>query len=138
MGRPTKYTSEVADKIVEAVREGCNRRDAARVVGVDESTLYRWMQDNEEFRSRLHDADAEIITKLEKTVIRAAITDWKPALAALQAKRQKEWGRNSKVQVGNADGKPFSTISFDKLTPEQIAAIAAVEIDGTEENSEEE
>jgi transposase-like protein len=128
MARPHGYNKEVADRIVEAVRNGCNREDSARVAGINKSTLYRWMAEIEEFRDRIHDADSKAVLDWEQCVNKAALTDWKAAVRMLESKRQKEWGRNSRVAVANADNKPFQTVDLSKLTPEEIQALAAIEL----------
>ena len=42
MGRPTKCTPEVTKAYCEAVDLWCTDGEAARYIGVDESTIYRW------------------------------------------------------------------------------------------------
>ena len=47
-GRPTKFTPEVADRIVEAVGHGLSYADVCRAGNVSERTFYRWKQRGQE------------------------------------------------------------------------------------------
>jgi len=122
IGRPTKYTPEVADKIVEAVLNGATREDAAAVVGIHKSTLQEWMNTYPDFGERLHEADAQAVADACKTIVKASKNDWKAAVALLQAKRKGEWNKWAKVEVANADGKPLQ-INTSNLTDEQLAKL---------------
>jgi transposase-like protein len=42
-GRPTDFTGEVSRAIIEAIRGGAGRDQAAVAAGVTSSTLYRWL-----------------------------------------------------------------------------------------------
>lgn len=44
MAPPTKLTRETSAAIVAAVRTGSTAKEAAECAGVDEATLYRWLQ----------------------------------------------------------------------------------------------
>ncbi|QSI50008.1 helix-turn-helix domain-containing protein [Thermobispora bispora] len=44
MARPTKLTTEVADQIVQGVRDGLPLARAAEAAGVHRSTVYNWLQ----------------------------------------------------------------------------------------------
>lgn len=42
MGRPTKYTPELAEQVASGIRDGLITRHAAALVGVTEDTLRNW------------------------------------------------------------------------------------------------
>lgn len=82
LGRPTKLTPEVRDKIVESVRRGNFIEAAAESAGVYRGTVFRWVQEaNEghpdpsraEFRDALMQARAEAETTMVSLVFRAAM-----------------------------------------------------------------
>lgn len=53
MARPTKYNKEIADKICDAISTSSKGLSSiTKKLGVDNSTVYRWMDDNEEFRNK--------------------------------------------------------------------------------------
>lgn len=52
MARPSRFTSETRERILNALRVGSTERDAARSAAVAESTFHRWMSDRRpEFRN---------------------------------------------------------------------------------------
>jgi hypothetical protein len=61
-GRPSKYTPELADKILQLVRRGVRPAQAARAAGLGERTFYTWMKlegrDFMQFRQRIEEASA--------------------------------------------------------------------------------
>lgn len=109
-GRPTKYNDAIADKIIGYVRAGCNRNDSAQACGIAVETMCQWMRRYPDFMQRVHEADAQAAVKMELVVSKHAVDDPKIAIAWLQAKRQKEWGKRQETQISNADGKPFETV----------------------------
>ena len=50
MGRPTKFSDEVAAGICEAIRGGSSVREAAELVGVSEKIVYDWLRRHPDFR----------------------------------------------------------------------------------------
>jgi transposase-like protein len=54
-GRPTKLTPQVHDELVELVSAGNFRVDAAHAVGINESTLHRWLQRGRAHYERVED-----------------------------------------------------------------------------------
>ena len=63
VGRPTKYTPELAEKICDLIREGLSEREICSQKGMpDASTLGRWKDNNQEFciqSARAREASAE-------------------------------------------------------------------------------
>lgn len=63
VGRPTKYTPELAAKICDLIREGLSEREICSQKGMpDASTLGRWKDNNQEFcnqSARAREASAE-------------------------------------------------------------------------------
>lgn len=63
VGRPTKYTPELAEKICDWIREGLSEREICSQKGMpDASTLGRWKDNNQEFciqSARAREASAE-------------------------------------------------------------------------------
>lgn len=63
VGRPTKYTPELAEKICDLIREGLSEREICSQKGMpDASTLGRWKDNNQEFciqSARARKASAE-------------------------------------------------------------------------------
>ena len=43
-GRPSKLTSELANKILESLRAGIGRNATIEAAGVGRTTFYRWLE----------------------------------------------------------------------------------------------
>lgn len=53
VGRPSKYTEELADRICDALGNGKSLREICREDGIpDRSTVLRWMASNEDFAAK--------------------------------------------------------------------------------------
>lgn len=52
LGRPTDYSPEVADRLCELVLEGRTVTQACEAVGIDKSTVYRWLRTHLDFRDK--------------------------------------------------------------------------------------
>lgn len=117
MGRPTKLTPEVQDKIVAALRAGNYQETAAVYAGVEPRTFYRWME-----RGESDDADDEIYRQFRQTVEKAkadaevrdiALIDkaahdgsWQAAAWKLERKFPQKWGRLNRTEISGPEGKP--------------------------------
>ena len=66
-GRPS-LLDEYEDDIMVGARQGMTLEGCARLAGVDESTLHRWINDNEDFRKSLKRARAQGELKRIQTV----------------------------------------------------------------------
>ena len=82
LGRPTKLTPEVRERIVKSVRQGNFIETAAEAAGVHRGTVFRWIQEaNEghpdpnraEFRDALMQARADAESTMVALVFRAAM-----------------------------------------------------------------
>lgn len=114
MGRPTKYTQAIADKIIEAIANGHNRDDAARLAGICPDTLYTWMASKPEFAEECRAADSRAVDVGVSALIKATRSGSVRAIQLwLQSKRPHEWTPSSKVEIANADGQPFLTAGID-------------------------
>ena len=97
VGRPTKLTPEVAQKIITALRNGAFRQTAAQWAGVAPETLSRWLsrtgEPYESFTQEVEQAEAG----LELRCVHAIMSqiDLKPELAAwfLERKYPSRWGK---------------------------------------------
>ena len=78
-GRPSKLTPEIQETICKSVAAGVSYADAARLVGVGESTLHRWRAAGEsarrgkfrEFRERVQAAVAQFRAAATDVITRA-------------------------------------------------------------------
>lgn len=70
------FNEEIIAKLIEEIKGGEFVKKACEIAGIGESTFYRWMQENEEFRERIKTAkkDGELlrIEKLEASIYKRA------------------------------------------------------------------
>jgi len=87
IGRPSKCTPARRKAILGHVRNGLPMKHAALMAGVDECTVYRWLQRGREqkrgiycdFCKDLERAHAESVAALVARVAEAGETDWRAA-----------------------------------------------------------
>jgi transposase len=65
MARPSKFTPDVRQKIVNAVRGGNGRETSARVAGISEATLYGWLDRGRREKSGQFNEFYEAVQKAE-------------------------------------------------------------------------
>lgn len=108
MGRPTKLTKEVTDRICLAIRAGNYSKVAAAMAGISETTYYKWLEmsdkpnakkEYKEFRESIEQAEAEAEVAAIARIRQAADNgDWKAAGWYLERKHGERWGRNDKIR----------------------------------------
>ena len=133
MGRPTKLTPEVQEKIVSLVRAGNYPEVAAQAAGIDPRTYYRWMEKGEDgpapygqFRHAVKEAQAAAESHAV-TIIRKAAIDgsWQAAAWFLERSHPRKWGRHDRHEVTGPDGGPVE-FAVDASTLEaRLASIIA-------------
>jgi transposase len=82
-GRPTLLTADRADDLVLLLAAGVSSARAARIVGVSERSLRRWLSNGLRDRvqqaraARLESTDALAEARLVVLISRAALADWR-------------------------------------------------------------
>jgi transposase len=121
-GRPSKYSEELAERILEAVRAGAIRAAAAEYAQVGERTLYDWMRRFPQFAQAIKKADADCEIAFVGVILNAARgtparydernnllqaerePDWHAAAWWLERRHPETWRRRGDVVV--VDGRP--------------------------------
>jgi hypothetical protein len=117
-GRKTKLTPELQQALCDALRGGCYVETACTLVGVDESTYYRWLEKGEkgqqpyrEFRDAVKKAEAKVEELAVGTILRQGLDpknpNWVALMTFLERRFPGRWGRRNRIDMSNADGKPF-------------------------------
>lgn len=129
-GRPPKECTPLkAEAIIEAIKAGANRDVAARVVGVSDVTLRKWIASDPQFAEDVELADAIARMNAEQTIYRSK--DWRAQLAFLQSKYPQDWATRQKVEHSNAEGQAFKTENTNttvNVTPEDLKNYDAGEL----------
>lgn len=131
MGRPTKLTPEVQEKIVSLVRAGNYPEVAAQAAGINAATYYRWMQKGEEstkpygeFREAVKEAQAAAESHAV-TIIRKAAMDgsWQAAAWFLERSKAERWRRKENVELTGKDGGPVKQQVVGDEQREKVTAL---------------
>ncbi|MFI6496660.1 hypothetical protein [Nonomuraea typhae] len=155
MGRPTKLTSELQERLCGYVRDGQYLATAAALAGVHESTVHRWMQQGEpedapkafrDFREALTRARAEaeaamveVVTLDAKggTLLRevqrpdgSTERQWAPpngkiALEYLARTQPTRWRPVKAVEVSGPDRGPVKLDHQEQVIENIIARVSA-------------
>lgn len=119
-GRPTKLTSEVQHRIVQAIQAGNYMETAAAYAGINKSTLYLWLKRGarekerleKNSRARMRKAEAPYVkfsNAVEKALAEAEMRDvmiigkaaseqWQAAAWRLERKFPQRWGRRVAIE----------------------------------------
>lgn len=85
------------NNIYNYLKQGMSKKDSAQMVGIDESTFYRWVELDASFASRVEASVLEYKLTLVKNVNINAVKDGRLALEVLKRRFPKEWGDNVEV-----------------------------------------
>jgi transposase len=115
MGKPTKLTPEVQDRLVSAIMAGNYQDTAARYAGVTATTFYNWMTRGREEGTGIY---FEFVEAVEKAKAAAEVKDvalidraaqdgsWQAAAWKLERKFPHKWGRVNRTEISGPEGKP--------------------------------
>jgi hypothetical protein len=135
-GRPHKLTAAVQGRIVEAVRAGATREQAAAAAGIGKRTLQRWLAQGEgnrpparfeRFAAALREAEAGMVVDAVEGIQEAARAgDWRARAWLLERRHPAEWGRRTAHELTGRDGKPIAVREeatrwdLSKLTDDEL------------------
>lgn len=118
--------------VVEGVRRGLNRTEAAALAGVNRNQIYRWLEGEdavyEAFRGDLAHAEADFINEHVQSILEAGLIpnektgqrDWR-ALAWVLEHRFAPWGSKTAVELTGKGGGPIQTDATPQTPAEKRA-----------------
>jgi len=108
MGRPSKLTIRVQEKICLAIRAGSSPEGAAGFAGIDRATFYRWLEAGRRGRSKrylefmlaVEKAKADVETRVSAKLLKG-IDDGRLELAVpfLERRFPDRWGKRDRVSI---------------------------------------
>ena len=118
MGRRTKLTDAVQEKVCEYIRQGLTYEVAARAAGISESTFYRWRERGEsarsgryrEFWEALKRAEAVAELRLVQRVHAASKDTWQAAAWILERRHPDRWGRKDRMRHETDFGEALAQV----------------------------
>ena len=108
MGRPTKLTPEVQQKIVTAISAGNAEETAAEYAGIAPSTFFRWMSQGakpraakvkRKFREAVSRARVEAEVRHVVVIEQVAAVDWRADAWWLERRRHDRWGKKESLEI---------------------------------------
>ena len=146
-GRPTKFTPERREKIIQLIKAGNYLETATQAAGIDYSTFRNWMNRGENALQRQSEGDK--LTKVEKEFVdfvehiqkaeaeaearnlmiinKAASDSWQAAAWYLERKHHDRWGRKDRVQADvnhSGEVKNDVSLSLQSLSVEELRKLA--------------
>lgn len=126
----------IQKKLVKALKEGYYTEDACIIAGCAKSSYYRWIEEGEkllntmnemilegkeppeitdrdmmflEFWEAIRQAEISIKGEAVKAIKKAfkQSDGWRAAIAFLERRFPKEWGKTSKMELSDPEGKPI-------------------------------
>jgi hypothetical protein len=99
MGRPTKLTDELQERICLAMRNGDFLKTAAALVGISEATLHVWLRDKrpryQAFTQGVRQAEAEHETRGVSQLSRSGEQHPMALLKMLERRHRANWGEHA-------------------------------------------
>lgn len=150
MGRPTKLTADIQQKIVSALTAGNYQETAAAYAGVARATFYNWLARGQAERDSIaaggkpnksEAAYAEFLDAVESAraqaeirsvaLIQKAANDgtWQAAAWYLERSHPQKWGRLNRTEISGPDGGPIETVDIDALDAKLVALFDRIDPD---------
>ena len=107
MARPTKYDPKFCDQAVTFMSEGYSTKAFAGSIGVSLSTVYKWMEEHDEFSEAIKAAQAAAALWWEDSLRNNARTGEGNASASIfgvKNRSQEEWKDKQEHDMTSSDG----------------------------------
>ena len=110
MARPSKFTEETRQAIIDNLSIGATYKDASEAAGIHYNTFLHWLERGEqakrgkfkEFLCAVEQAKADARLNYTKTIAAAAEKgDWRAALEYLKRRDRENWGDGTEVSGGS-------------------------------------
>lgn len=130
IGRPSKYTPELAERLATGLREGLFAEAVCEAEGIDPSTYRRWLADKPEFRTLIKRAEADQ-QREALARIRAGGEGWQSSAWFMERRYQREWALRVKQAIADAEDEAFRRLrdGLDEPTYLRVLAVLAGEED---------
>lgn len=127
-GRPTKYYPELGEQIIAIMEEGLSLAAAAAECGIHRRRVYDWEKEHSDFAELVELARVKRQAFLERRLLSAdagpVVTS---SIFALKNAGPDDW--RDKHEVAHS-GETTTHVNLSSLTPEQLEAIASINLAG--------
>jgi transposase-like protein len=119
MGRPSKYSMALAERICGHIREGVSLHGASEICGVNPSTFHDWRHKHSDFAKMVIEANGASEAALVGYAMNTARTDGRVAVQMLERRFQDRWQRHEHHQV-------TANHTLNTVTPQVIEGLASL------------
>ena len=112
MGRPTKISKAVTDRVIEAIKSGATYELAAQYAGISYSTFNNWMLKGEEghkdflqFLQQVKEAEGKAAITWLQMIDTAAAESWQAAAWKLERRYPQSYGKQVVEHQGKDGGE---------------------------------
>lgn len=124
MGRKSKYTPEVVQRITEAIRLGATYELACGYAGIHKDTFYTWMNTKPDFSDLVKDAEGKgavgWLAKIEKAANEGS---WQAAAWKLERRYAQQYGRQIQEHQGSMDVN-YTGLTISDIDREIMAIVS--------------
>jgi transposase len=103
MGRKSKYTSEVVDKLTDAIRTGATYDLACKYAGIAYETFRQWQAEKPAFSEVIKAAEGEAAVGWLQKIERATVESWQAAAWKLERRYPQDYGKTVQEQSGTLE-----------------------------------
>lgn len=91
----SEKNSTTKNIICKYLKEGMSKKDSVVLSGISEPTLYRWIDEDESFKSQVEASILEYKHELIKNLVTSTSKDGRLALEILSRRYPQDWGANA-------------------------------------------
>src|SRR5215204_2993632 len=100
MARPSKYTPERVERLLQAIRIGAPIKMACSYAGIDHGTFLNWRERYSEFSAAIKEAEGiAVVGWLAKIEKAASDGNWQAAAWKLERRYPEDFGRRDRVEL---------------------------------------
>ena len=128
--RRTSRTDRAREIFLTTLRDTCNVSASARAAKMGRRTVYDWRDADPEFAAAWDEAEEEAVDDLEKVARDRAIDGSDRMMEILlKAHRPEKYVERMRSEISGPGGSPIA-IDMSGLTPDQLAALEALNVEG--------
>jgi transposase len=134
VGRKSKLTPDTEKRLLDLIRAGVPKKEAAQAAGMSERTFYEHQDSNLSFRSAVEKAFAECCASKVLRVRKAEEDTWTAAAWWLERRMRKEFGRVDRVEQTGPDGGPVQhnvTVDLKALSTHDLKELHRIQLAAT-------
>jgi transposase len=100
VGRKSKYTPDVVERIVQAIQLGSPYNLACQYAGISHETFHQWINNKPEFSEAVKEAEGKAVVGWLAKIEKAATSgSWQAAAWKLERRYFQEFGQRARLDI---------------------------------------